>query len=61
MSGTPGPLERYRDLLFDLLSGTGPAGRRALAEADAHLHECTQALERDGRDRERAARSATAT
>jgi hypothetical protein len=31
-------VETYLDELFDRLAGTGAAGRRALAEADDHLH-----------------------
>jgi hypothetical protein len=32
-----GPVDRYLDELFDRLTGTGGAGRRALAEAEDHL------------------------
>ena len=32
-----GPVERYLDEMFDRLAGTGPAGRRMLAEAESHL------------------------
>lgn len=32
-----GPVDRYLDQLFDRLTGTGGAGRRALAEAEDHL------------------------
>lgn len=31
-------IERYLDELFDRLAGTGSVGRRALAEAEDHLH-----------------------
>jgi hypothetical protein len=33
-----GPVERHLDEMFDRLAGTGAAGRRAMAEADDHLH-----------------------
>jgi hypothetical protein len=33
----PAPIERLLDDLFDRLTGTGAAGRRALAEAEDHL------------------------
>lgn len=32
-----GPVEQYLDEMFDRLAGTGPAGRRMLAEAESHL------------------------
>jgi hypothetical protein len=32
-----GPVEEYLDEMFDRLAGTGPAGRRMLAEAESHL------------------------
>ena len=32
-----GPVEKYLDEMFDRLAGTGPAGRRMLAEAESHL------------------------
>ncbi|GIL28512.1 hypothetical protein [Actinocatenispora comari] len=35
----PDSVERYLDDLFDRLSGTGGAGRRALAEAEEHLRD----------------------
>jgi hypothetical protein len=34
-------VDRYLDELFDRLAGTGHAGRRALAEAEDHLHAAT--------------------
>jgi hypothetical protein len=36
-TSTEQPVERYLDELFDRLTGTGAAGRRALAEAEDHL------------------------
>lgn len=53
-----GAVERYLDRLFDRLAGTGARGRRALAEAEAHLAESVEALIRQGRSREDAAREA---
>lgn len=38
-----GPVEAYLDRLFDLLAGTGAAGRRALDEVADHLHESSAA------------------
>jgi hypothetical protein len=34
-----GAVERYLDRLFDLMAGTGSAGRRTLVEVEDHLHE----------------------
>jgi hypothetical protein len=42
-------LERYLDRLFDLLSGTGAAGRRTLTETEAHLTEHIEDLIAQGR------------
>ncbi|WP_127501327.1 permease prefix domain 1-containing protein [Actinoplanes solisilvae] len=42
-----GPVEQYLDEMFDRLAGTGPAGRRMLAEAESHLLAAVE----DGRDR----------
>lgn len=36
-SSGDGPVEEYLDEMFDRLAGTGPAGRRMLAEAESHL------------------------
>jgi hypothetical protein len=36
-------IERYLDELFDRLAATGAAGRRALAEAEDHLHDAAAA------------------
>jgi hypothetical protein len=38
-----GPVERYLDRLFNLLTGSGGTGRRALIEAEDHLHEAVAA------------------
>ena len=43
MSARPEPVEDYLDRLFDLLPGTGAAGRRFLAEVEDHLREATDA------------------
>ncbi|HKX17808.1 MAG TPA: permease prefix domain 1-containing protein [bacterium] len=53
-------VDRYLDRLFDLLAGTGSRGRRALTEAEAHLSESVEALTRQGRSPEDAAREAIA-
>jgi hypothetical protein len=34
-----GAVERYLDRLFDLMAGTGSAGRRTLVEVEDHLRE----------------------
>ena len=60
MNRAPEPVDRYLDRLFDLLAGTGTRGRRALAEAEAHLTESVDALMREGRSPEDAAREAIA-
>jgi hypothetical protein len=42
MTRKPGPpegVEAYLDRMFDLLAGTGAAGRRALSEVEDHLRE----------------------
>ena len=43
VDGDDSPVEAYLDRAFDLLAGSGPAGRRAFAELDDHLREATQA------------------
>jgi hypothetical protein len=53
-------VQSYLDRLFDLMAGTGSAGRRALAEAEAHLTEAVEALTTAGRDRGDAEREAIA-
>lgn len=55
-----GAVDIYLDRLFDLLAGTGARGRRALAEAEAHLAESVEMLVRQGRSPEDAAREAIA-
>lgn len=47
-------IETYLDRLFDLLGGTGAAGRRAVAEAESHLTEAVEALVVGGLTREAA-------
>ena len=51
-------IDRYLDRLFNLLAGTGARGRRVLAETEAHLAESVEALVRQGRPPEDAAREA---
>lgn len=53
-------IERYLDRLFDLLAGSGPAGRRTLVETEAHLTEYVQDLIAQGRTPDAAAREAIA-
>jgi hypothetical protein len=53
-------IERYLDRLFELLAGTGAAGRRTLSETEAHLTERTEDLIAQGRTPEDAARHAIA-
>lgn len=53
-------LEPYLDRLFDLLGGTGAAGRRILSEAQAHLEEAIQANGAAGMSQEDAEREALA-
>jgi hypothetical protein len=53
-------IEQYLDRLFDALANTGPSGRRVLIEAEAHLAESTDALERGGLNPDDAAREALA-
>jgi hypothetical protein len=50
-----GPVDRYLDTLFDKLSGTGGAGRRALAEAEDHLRAAVAASPLPGDEAENAA------
>jgi hypothetical protein len=52
------PVQAYLDRLFDLMAGTGAAGRRALLEAESHLTEAVDALVAEGRSRGEAAREA---
>jgi hypothetical protein len=51
-------VERYLDELFDRLAGTGAAGRRALAEAEDHLHAAVAAGVERGLTEERAGQEA---
>jgi hypothetical protein len=37
----PAPVDTFLDRLFDLLGGSGAAGRRAFAEAEDHLRQAT--------------------
>ncbi|MCP2323360.1 hypothetical protein HDA40_001867 [Hamadaea flava] len=53
-----GPVERYLDAMFDRLTGTGPAGRRMLAEAESHLLAATAEGRSRGLDHESAERQA---
>jgi hypothetical protein len=39
MISEDGPVERYLNRLFDLMAGTGSAGRRTLVEVEDHLRE----------------------
>lgn len=48
------------DVLFDELAGTGPAGRRALAEAEDHLADATDSALARGLDRTQAEADAVA-
>jgi hypothetical protein len=56
----PDSVERYLDDLFDRLSGTGGAGRRALAEAEDHLRDDVADAVARGVPADRAAREAVA-
>lgn len=53
-------LERYLDHLFDRLAGTGAAGRRTLAETEAHLADHIDDLIAQGRTPEAATQEAIA-
>jgi hypothetical protein len=53
-----GPVERYLDEMFDRLAGTGPAGRRMLAEAESHLLAAVEDGRARGLDAEAAEREA---
>ena len=53
-------IERYLDRLFNLLAGTGIRGRRVFAETEAHLADSVEALVREGRSPDDAAREAIA-
>ncbi|MGE3332349.1 MAG: permease prefix domain 1-containing protein [Rhodospirillaceae bacterium] len=54
------PIEGYLDRLFDLLGGTGAAGRRTLIETEAHLAEQAEDLMAQGLAPDDAARQAIA-
>ncbi len=56
----PEPIERYLDDLFNHLTGTGAAGRRALSEAEDHLLAATAEGTSKGLSEEDAARQAVA-
>jgi len=56
----PEPIERYLDDLFDHLTGTGAAGRRALGEAEDHLLAATAEGQEAGLSEVEAARQAVA-
>ncbi|WP_250036703.1 HAAS signaling domain-containing protein [Paractinoplanes maris] len=53
-----GPVDRYLDEMFDLLSGTGADGRRLLTEAEEHLAEAAAEGRSRGLDAEAAEREA---
>lgn len=53
-----GPVEQYLDDMFDRLAGTGPAGRRMLAEAESHLLAAVTDGRAGGLDAEAAERAA---
>ncbi|BAL89731.1 hypothetical protein AMIS_45110 [Actinoplanes missouriensis 431] len=53
-----GPVEQYLDEMFDRLAGTGPAGRRMLAEAESHLLAAVDDNRARGLDAEAAERAA---
>jgi hypothetical protein len=53
-----GPVDEYLDRLFDLLAGTGAAGRRALGEVADHLQASTAADVAGGLSRVEAERAA---
>ncbi|WP_433833550.1 permease prefix domain 1-containing protein [Actinoplanes sp. CA-015351] len=53
-----GPVERYLDEMFDRLAGTGPAGRRMLAETESHLLAAVDEGRARGLDAEAAERAA---
>lgn len=53
-------IERYLDELFDRMSGTGAAGRRALAEAEDHLRSAAADAMAVGRPADQAEREAVA-
>lgn len=55
------PVDAYLDEMFDKLAGTGPAGRRLLAEAEDHLlaaaaEGCARGLDPEHAEREAVAR-----
>lgn len=54
-------IDRYLDRLFDLLAGTGAAGRRTLIETEAHLTEQAEDLVAQGYTPKEAARLAVAS
>jgi hypothetical protein len=53
-----GPVEQYLDEMFDRLAGTGPTGRRMLAEAESHLLTAVEDGRARGLDAEVAEREA---
>jgi hypothetical protein len=53
-----GPVEQYLDEMFDRLAGTGPAGRRMLAETESHLLAAVDDGRARGLDTEAAEREA---
>src|SRR5690349_17254635 len=56
----PEPIELYLDDLFNHLTGTGAAGRRALSEAEDHLLAATAEGTAKGLSEQDAARQAVA-
>lgn len=60
MNAPQEPVEAYLDRLFDLLSGSGSAGRRFLAEVEEHLRESVESGLARGLTRERAEDDAVA-
>jgi hypothetical protein len=53
-------IDRYLDELFDRMSGTGAAGRRALAEAEDHLRSAANEAAAAGLPADRAEHEAVA-
>jgi hypothetical protein len=60
MTPSPDPVEAYLDEAFDALAGTGPAGRRTLAEIEDHLREAAAEEASAGRGEAEAGRLAVA-
>lgn len=54
------PIDAHLDRLFDRLAGTGPAGRRALVEAEDHLRSAAAQAVAEGADPTEAERIAVA-